>query len=279
MKFHPYSEVFPLLDDSRLAELAEDIKVFGLREPIWKYQGQILDGRNRFLACQKVKVKPTYRTYKGTDEGALALVISTNIQRRHLSDAQRAFAAARLATLRQGRQESNAPRGAFTQSEAAEQLQVGRRSVQRVRQIIDKGSKALQQAAESGEIPLKTAAAVVDLPKSEQLAAATAPPPEFKIEDFDATESEESVALAEQAFSDSMAKVIDSDDRFSAFQAEIKRLSGLLAVTERSRDHWQNQAGEAVRLLKAEQRKVAALEKKLKRALGERHAEQRSAVQ
>jgi len=267
MKFHPYSEVFPLLDDSRLAELSEDVKAFGLRERIWLYKGQILDGRNRFLACQKVKIKPEYRTYKGTDQGALALVISANIQRRHLSDAQRAFAAARIATLGKGG-DSNAPRGALTQSEAAEQLQVGRRSVQRVRQIIDKGSKALQQAAESGEIPLKKAASVIDLPKSEQLAAATAPP-EFVLQDYNEAEDGEAIARAEQELAKAFDTIVASDDRFAAFQSEIKRLTQQLAVTERSRDHYQNQAGEAVRQLKAERRKVSSLENKLKKLRGE----------
>src|SRR6185437_9832446 len=35
MEFHPFSEVFPPLPDDELAELAADIKSFGLREAIW----------------------------------------------------------------------------------------------------------------------------------------------------------------------------------------------------------------------------------------------------
>ena len=34
LNFHPAANIFPLFDDSRLAELADDIKAFGQREPI-----------------------------------------------------------------------------------------------------------------------------------------------------------------------------------------------------------------------------------------------------
>ncbi len=268
MKFHPYSEVFPLLSDERLVELAEDIKAHGLREPIWKYQGQILDGRNRYLACQKAKVKPVYQTFKGDDDEALTFVVSLNIQRRHLSDAQRAFAAAKIVTMRQGERTDLAPRGAKSQSQAAEDLGVSRRSVQRAKQVIEHGSKALQNAVQQGEVPLKKAAEVVDLPKSEQLAAATAEV-EFAITEYDPADDEAAIASADRAFHESMGKIVDSDDRFAEFQAEIKRLSGQLAVTEGSRDHYMNQAGEAVRLLKAEKRRTARLTKQLEESEAE----------
>ncbi len=268
MKFHPYSEVFPLLSDERLVELAEDIKAHGLREPIWKYRGQILDGRNRYLACQKAKVKPVYQTFKGDDDEALGFVVSLNIQRRHLSDAQRAFAAAKIATLAKGRPTLNASGEAFNQTAAAEQMGVSRSSVQRAKQVIEHGSKALQEAVQHGDVPLAKAAEVVDLPKSEQLAAATAEP-EFAITEYDPADDESAIASADRAFQESMAKIVDSDDRFTEFQAEIKRLSGQLAVTEGSRDHYMNQAGEAVRLLKAEKRRTARLTKQLEESEAE----------
>jgi ParB-like chromosome segregation protein Spo0J len=48
MEFHPIFEIFPLMNEPELAVLAEDIKVHGLREPIWLHpDGRILDGRSR----------------------------------------------------------------------------------------------------------------------------------------------------------------------------------------------------------------------------------------
>ncbi len=63
-----------------------DIREHGLREPITLHpDGSILDGRNRYRACQKAGVEPRFRTVK---DDLLAFVISENIRRRHLQKAQ-----------------------------------------------------------------------------------------------------------------------------------------------------------------------------------------------
>ena len=271
MKFHSYAEIFPLLEGAAFDELVEDIKAQGLREKIWLYEGKILDGRNRFLACQKARIKPAYRQYIGKD--ALAFVVSVNVHRRHLTVEQRAFAAARIATLRLGaNQHEGASREAPSQTETAENLDVSRSSVQRAKKVLEKGSKALQKAAESGEIPLKKAAAVVDLPKSEQLAAATAKP--TKSEDSDEPdrpdisddEEDAALALAERELAESTDKWLRADDKLAAAQAEIKRQAAEIAVLKLSRDGYMNGKQAVTKMLQAEQRKVAALEKKLKAA-------------
>lgn len=266
MKFHPFAEVFPLLEGTALDELAADIKAFGLREKIVLFEGKVLDGRNRFLACQKAKVKPAYREFKGTATGALALVVSANVHRRHLNESQLSMAAARISTLRLGDNQysEGASRDAPSQSEAAEKLGVSRRSVQRARKVIDKGSKALQAAVESGEVTVKKAAAVVDLPKSEQLAAATVPP-ERKPEEIEDVAAEERACLelAEKEYQDRMAKIIESDNQLVAADNEIKRLAGLYAVVARERDRAQNEQGRLTRMLKASERKVAHLERQV----------------
>jgi ParB-like chromosome segregation protein Spo0J len=51
LQFHPAANEFPLLDDKRLAELSENIRQTGQRETIKLFNGQIVDGRNRFRAC------------------------------------------------------------------------------------------------------------------------------------------------------------------------------------------------------------------------------------
>ena len=45
-EFHPFANVFPLLDDDDLGTLTEDIRENGQREPVILYDGKILDGRN-----------------------------------------------------------------------------------------------------------------------------------------------------------------------------------------------------------------------------------------
>jgi hypothetical protein len=54
-----------------------------------------LDGRNRLPACEAAGVEPRFEDFEGDDAGALALVISLNVQRRDMTAGQRAIVAAR----------------------------------------------------------------------------------------------------------------------------------------------------------------------------------------
>jgi len=51
--------------------------------------------------------------------------------------------AARAAKLRRGRPETNTPIGGNTQPEAAQMLNVGKRTVQRARKVLDRGTPEL----------------------------------------------------------------------------------------------------------------------------------------
>ena len=83
------------------AALVADIKANGLQEPIRTLGGLILDGRNRFRACEQAGVHP--RTVDlPTDTDPVKYVVSANIHRRHLSTSQRAMVAAEIANMRNG---------------------------------------------------------------------------------------------------------------------------------------------------------------------------------
>lgn len=97
MKFHKLSEIFPLIPDDELKAMAADIKSNGQREPIITYEGQILDGRNRWRACQIAGVDPKLREYSG--ETPISFVISLNLHRRHLDTGQRACVAVEIEPL------------------------------------------------------------------------------------------------------------------------------------------------------------------------------------
>lgn len=88
---HPYADKFPMLSEPELAELAESIKANGQRNPIvLTPDGLILDGRNRYAACQIVGVDPLCETYDGDD--LAEYVIDCNSSRRHMSAGSRAMA-------------------------------------------------------------------------------------------------------------------------------------------------------------------------------------------
>jgi ribosome modulation factor len=99
--FHPVADLFPLMDCSDLAALAEDIKVNGQRQGIWVWEGQIIDGRNRYEACKLAGAAPRFREWDGKGD-VVRFVLSLNLHRRHLSESQRAAIAAKVATMRQG---------------------------------------------------------------------------------------------------------------------------------------------------------------------------------
>jgi hypothetical protein len=86
---HPFSKLFPPISEEDFGKLAADIKLNGLHQPIVRYQGKILDGNNRYRACELVKVAPKFADFNGDDAAARNYVISANIHRRHLSPDER----------------------------------------------------------------------------------------------------------------------------------------------------------------------------------------------
>lgn len=95
MQFHPAANLFPLLDGPELTELADDIREHGLKVPIVIHKGLILDGRNRFRACQEAGVTPRFVQWE-EDGSPTTWVLSLNLKRRHLTPAQKACLAVKL---------------------------------------------------------------------------------------------------------------------------------------------------------------------------------------
>lgn len=84
--FHRYANIFPLMEGEAFERLAADILDNGLIEPVVLYDGAILDGRNRYRACQHVGVPARFVEYDG--DNPLGFVISKNRHRRHLTSSQ-----------------------------------------------------------------------------------------------------------------------------------------------------------------------------------------------
>src|SRR5262245_14370088 len=62
---HDYANLFPMMTPAELEALTEDVRESGLRQPVVLYQGKVLDGRNRLLACEAAGVEPTFITFEG----------------------------------------------------------------------------------------------------------------------------------------------------------------------------------------------------------------------
>lgn len=85
---HPLALLIPPMSAEDLARLTDDIAAHGLVEPIVLHEGQILDGRHRYHACQQAGVEPHFTVFDGDDP--VAFVLSKNLHRRHLTSAQKA---------------------------------------------------------------------------------------------------------------------------------------------------------------------------------------------
>jgi len=134
MKTHPYAELCPPMTADELDALVTDIKEHGLLEPIVVFEDMILDGRHRFEACRRSKIKPRFAPYKGN--GAMEYVVSKNVKRRHLTPTQLAMVASDLEkqiASRAGRRED--PNGNSSRDLAAKTVGVGTRTIQRVQRI------------------------------------------------------------------------------------------------------------------------------------------------
>ncbi len=143
LKAHPFAALFPHLPPEELAHLARDIKERGLLEPIILYQGLILDGRNRYRACQLAGVKPRLEEFdpKSAKRTPEEYVLSRNLRRRHLSIGQKAAIALDWSEQMQFHPvpEKNKGRGRpkGPVSEAAKHVGVNEQRVFEVRQIRD----------------------------------------------------------------------------------------------------------------------------------------------
>jgi hypothetical protein len=95
MKFHPVCELFPTMSDEELQALADDIRQNGQIHPILTYNGDIIDGKNRWLACERHNITPRIQEWKpvNPDQSLVTLVLSLNLKRRQLTSEQRAIIA------------------------------------------------------------------------------------------------------------------------------------------------------------------------------------------
>lgn len=167
--FHPVANIWPMMSADDLQDLADDIKTNGLHYAIWRHRdGRIIDGRNRWLACDLAGVECPSNIYGGPDGPALvSFVVSMNEKRRHMDESQRSMVAARIANLNRGDNQHTAI-AATSQSEAAKLLNVSADSVQRARTVQERGTPELVDAVEKGRVAVSAAAHIARAPAERQ---------------------------------------------------------------------------------------------------------------
>lgn len=181
---HPAARLFPRMFSTNTGadhqqsfqDLQEDIRQNGQRETIKLWNGQILDGQNRWQACRSLKIVP--RTEDVTDqvEDPYAYVASLNLHRRHLKTGQ--LAALGLELMDRYKQEAadrqrSGRRAGDLGGRAAEvvgrMVNVSARTIDQARIVQEKGSDQLKAALWAGIVTVSRAARIAqDFPKEEQ---------------------------------------------------------------------------------------------------------------
>lgn len=198
MEAHEFAQLFPMLGDTELAELADSIKANGLREPVVVYDGKVLDGRNRLRACEMAGVEP--RCIDLPDgQDPLQFVLDHNLHRRHLSESQRAMVGARLKEIfaaeakermlagkgldgSGGRGNKTNPPKNFTEGfkgdsrdKAAEAVNVSGPLIDAAAKVSKQGVPELAAAVVAGDIAVTRAAKIATLEPEQQREAIAKP--------------------------------------------------------------------------------------------------------
>lgn len=93
LEAHRLSTLLPMMAPPELESLTADIAANGLREEIVIFEGKILDGRNRQIACEVSGRPARYRTFDPKKEGSPLSFIVSKATHRNMSDSQKACAA------------------------------------------------------------------------------------------------------------------------------------------------------------------------------------------
>ncbi len=180
MEFHEAANIFPL-NEADVDAIAADIKANGQRIAIELLGGKIIDGRTRYQACRKLGVEPKTVSLESLAD-PVAYVLSLNLHRRQLEKGQISMIGARAREIydkqakeRQKRKPLNSvsdpgreQNGGRAADKAGEAVGVSGRSIERATKVLKQGIPELVKAVEAGEIGVKAAAFIAELPPEEQ---------------------------------------------------------------------------------------------------------------
>jgi hypothetical protein len=283
---HPLSAAFPRMDEDAFQSLKDSIESMGVQRPITLHGGMVLDGWNRYMACQELCMQcPT--EYLPDNVDPREFVRALNKERRHLTPSQ--WAVAEVALWEWMPAGSNQHGGvapgatpAKTNGEMAKNAGVSERTIRQAKRVQQHAAPEVVEKVKEGEVSLKKAAAVASLPKDQQVAAleTTAAakrdghdeaPTSISTRNGSESDADELADLREQlaelqsshaetiADNDAMGKIFDSDDRLAAAMAEVKRLREMNRVFEERIRSQQNKENELIRMVKSLQRKLKTI--------------------
>lgn len=164
-EIHPAANIFPLMADDDLEKLQESIEEHGQQEPVILWKDQVIDGRNRMIACENLGIEPSEAMIDDGDD-PVQYSISANLHRRHLTQSQLAMCAAKVAGLPHGTNQHNTEElqicNSSTLEDSAELFGCSKRSVSTALEVIRTGAKDVVKKCEAGDLPVSTAAKIIE---------------------------------------------------------------------------------------------------------------------
>lgn len=169
-------------------ELKASIQKIGVQEPVRLYDGQIIDGWNRYRACTELGVDcPAFDLEADVDPRDFAA--STHM-RRNLSASERAMLIVEIydwvphGTNQHKKEEGSFEPSSLTNSELAIKSGTSKATVKRAKKALSAAPEVVE-AVKSGEITVDRAAKVASLPKEKQLKAAKEPEQKPEDDEYD----------------------------------------------------------------------------------------------
>jgi hypothetical protein len=111
MEFHEVVHLFPPMSEDEKKALIRDIQANGVRQPIYVWNNQVVDGRNRMLAINHLESQDIDVEFEVvdledcTEAEMLSTIVSLNMNRRQLTSSQKAAIGTELGAYRNKLQE------------------------------------------------------------------------------------------------------------------------------------------------------------------------------
>lgn len=278
---HYLSAAYPAMQDHEYQALLDSINVIGVQQPITLFEGQIIDGWNRYKAANELGMDCPTIELGDVDPIDFA---KSQSARRNITPSQNALAITAIyawAPVGKPAKPNVAVTStlAKTNAELAAIAGVSKKTIQQAKAVQASGVQAVQDAVKTGAVSVETAAAVSKLPAKEQkkiaakgpdaMRAAAKPtvvrPAHIEPEDRDYSGPTEAELKAAQDTAkvdlDKVMELLESDDPAAALLKENERLRMELATVKSQRDGYMNQANELIR-------RVKSLKKMLDKAQG-----------
>ena len=181
---HPLSSRFSSITERQLTRLAASIRAVGQLDDVILFNGQVLDGWGRVLACERIGFTPRVRVLENNTTD-VDVVLARNVTRRVMSDSMRALSVVDMYFDKNGASQgiseeigqgsSAAPPSPthwtqftvwrLTKQQLADLADCSVRLIQDALRLRQSGVHEVVDAVRSGQIPLETAIDLLRQPR------------------------------------------------------------------------------------------------------------------